>query len=106
MMHGFNVKLEKRWDRQTIAIWFWRPGDPVLVAQQADEPGLWKDVEVERGARFPVEPSLELPVDLFEQLVGEASDFFPPSAATDRHLKDAVEVRDRLLALVEKGVTS
>lgn len=100
-MHGFMAKVEKRWDRNTVEIWFYRPGQPVLVAQQGKEPGTWKNVEVDRDSKFPVEPSLELPVDLYEQLIEAGSDFFPPSAATDRHLKDAVEVRDRLLSLVE-----
>ncbi len=104
-MENFQVRIEKRWDRATVQIYLFRPtstGEKTVVARPTGKPGIWRNEEVELGAK--TEPSLELPLTVFEQIIEEASDFFPPSAATDRHLSDTVAVRDRLLALVE-GLT-
>jgi len=52
-----------------------------------------------------VAPGEEMPryVRLFNE-VAEAivTELMPPPVATDRHLRDAIGVRDRLLTLVEK----
>lgn len=60
----------------------------------------WEELALH--AELP-EPTLELPTEAFEMLVAAGSDHLPPSSATDRHLYDAIGVRDRLLALVEQA---
>ena len=100
-MYGYKVKVEKRWWDQTVAIWFYCSNDGNITVLRRTKEGNWDREEVGRG-ELVAEPSLVLPADLFEQMIAAGSDFIPPSAATDRHLKDTIEVRDRLLTLVEK----
>jgi len=47
-------------------------------------------------------PSMTLTGDALEALLAEAEKVIPASHATERHLNDAISVRDKLLALVEK----
>lgn len=47
-------------------------------------------------------PSLLIPQPMMEALLREAQNFIPATDATTAHLKDAIEVRDRLLTMVEK----
>lgn len=49
------------------------------------------------GSAEAAEPSFVADRQTVEALVGAASDFLPPSQATDRHLADAIKVRDRLM---------
>lgn len=49
-----------------------------------------------------VQPSLVMGREMFEAILRAGSDIMPPDAGTERHLKDAIAVRDRLLAIVEK----
>lgn len=64
----------------------------------------------EDGFKWRIEPvyesalTFELPRDALPALIEAASDFLPPSAATDMHLKDAIDVRDRALSLIERLV--
>lgn len=46
-------------------------------------------------------PTLSLPHDVWDAIAKKAAGALPPSAATDRHLADAIAVRDRLLTMVE-----
>jgi len=57
----------------------------------------WEKLE-EAAASIP--PTLTLPGDVFKGLIAEGADILPPSAATERHLQDAIKVRDQLLALL------
>lgn len=43
------------------------------------------------------EPSVEIDEAVLKSIVAAASDQLPPTAATDRHLADAIAVRDRLM---------
>lgn len=49
------------------------------------------------------EPSFSVTPSVLEMIIAKAIDFKPPSSALQDHLKDAITVRDRLLAIVEKG---
>lgn len=75
------------------ARWIWRPDS------DAGE-GQWLAVDTVNERH---EPSLVLGVDVWEALASAAADALPPSAATDRHLADAIGVRDRLLVMAEQA---
>lgn len=63
--------------------------------------GAWRAEGYAAGA-LPAEPSLRLPVAFAELLAPELLEIARPSTAQGRHLDDAVAVRDRLLAMVER----
>lgn len=46
--------------------------------------------------------ALRLPREAVKSIVDAAMPGFPPSQTLDRHLQDAITVRDRLLKIVEK----
>lgn len=89
----------------------WRPGTDlidvwirqetfngaVLLRMKAESIWGWEKLEQTTG---PVSPTLTLPGDVFKALIAEGADILPPSAATERHLSDAIKVRDQLLALL------
>lgn len=50
------------------------------------------------------EPSFVVDRQVIEAIISAGSDFLPPSQATDRHLADAIGIRDRLLSLMERGI--
>lgn len=92
--------LERDWATLDWNIYFYEAhanGTRVLIVQ-ADGHG-W--MEVPLGGQMPV--SLKLPVESMEALLMEAEQHIPVSHATERHLKDTIAVRDRLLALVERA---
>lgn len=62
--------------------------------------GEW--VEVKQGSRM--EPSMILPDFMAEAFAAALADTIPPSSSMQRHLDDAVKVRDVLLDLVAKVV--
>lgn len=73
------------------------PGAPTAVLQ-AD--GTWEPIEENSVARDWL--GFRLPEGALDALMREYAKVAAPTPATERHLKDAIEVRDRLLALVEK----
>lgn len=63
-------------------------------------PDAWE--EVAAGASWSdIAPTLEAPTAVIAALATGIGDVLPPDRAMDRHLRDAVGVRDRLLAIVE-----
>lgn len=60
--------------------------------------------EVAPGASAPV--SLRLPEEVWVAMLAAGADVPAPSRAQHDHLADAVQVRDRLLTLVEAGFLS
>lgn len=99
-----KVRVESDWLRNAFDITIYRQvGDQGLieVLQLAGEPAgttpVW--VAIPRAERPPI--TLRLHEDALEGLMAAAGDHLPPSAATERHLADAVAVRDRVLGLVE-----
>lgn len=93
----------------------WRPGTDLIdiwirqetfngaVLLRMKEDGIWEWGKLEVAAA-PVLPTLTLPGDVFKALIAEGADILPPSAATERHLQDAIKVRDQLLALLIPSV--
>lgn len=72
-----------------------------VMAYTLGENGFWESHEIAAGSAMPV--FLHLPREAFKALMAAGADHLPPSAATDAALKDAREVRDRLLSLVEQA---
>ncbi len=74
-----------------------------LVLKGADESGeqRWEWQETEPMER--PDPTLSLPSHVFKALTASLNGVLPASEATERHLKDATDVRDRLLAMVENA---
>ena len=60
----------------------------------------WEDVD---SSAAEITPTVELPAGALEALIAEGEEHVPTTSATVDALKDAREVRDRLLALVEEG---
>ena len=98
-----KVRIEQAWTRDAVKVWFYTPlANGTTRVHRLVGHDQWEDVLVEANGLLP-DPSLVLPASALGALVAEAGDILPPSAATDRHLKDTIDVRDRLLSLVEKG---
>jgi hypothetical protein len=91
----------------------WRPGTDLIdvwirqetfngaVLLRMKPDGLWEWEKVEPAES--ISPTFTLPGDVFNALITEGADILPPSAATERHLADAIKVRDQLLALLIPG---
>lgn len=73
------------------------PGGPSSVLQ-AD--GEWKPIV--EGAMVQDWSGFRLPEGALDALIAEYQKIAAPHPATERHLSDAIEVRDRLLSLMEK----
>lgn len=93
-----NVRLERDWARMGYAVTFYER-DPLRVLRIDGDGWRWEEID---AAETP-SPTLFLPPDAMEALLGEAEKVIPASHATERHLSDAIAVRDRLLDLVESG---
>lgn len=75
------------------------PGAPTAYLKGTGE---WEAIE--ENARFPATPDfgIVLPEGALDAIVSKHLGVAAPTPATERHLTDAIMVRDRLLALVEK----
>jgi hypothetical protein len=76
-------------------------GGPMSVLR-AD--GSWEELTENRGAYNP-DPTgygILLPEGALDAIVAEHLKVAAPNQSTERHLEDAIGVRDRLLALVER----
>jgi hypothetical protein len=103
-----KCRLETSWALDAVQVFLYQEGglgQPTRVLHIIEVGGgavqpvyQWDDVD-ESGGYPP--PTLILPREAVEALAAAASDFAPPSEATERHLYDAIGTRDRLLALVE-----
>lgn len=102
-----EARIEHDWPSGGVKVWLYQRhgrGLDVFQYEKDAEGGFrWRVEPVYEAALLP-EPTFELPRDALPALIEAASDFLPPSAATDRHLKDAIEVRDRALSLIERLV--
>lgn len=97
-----NVRLERNWAYDGYDVTFYERDDGFRVLRFTDDGPRW--MPADPGGR--VEPSLRLPAETLHALLAEAEKVIPASHATERHLSDAISVRDRLLALVEDGWAS
>lgn len=96
-----EARIERNWPRRTVNVWLTQSHGAALQVLQHKGGGDWSYVNLSESEILPVEPTFELPDGAVEALVKAAGDFLPPSAAIERHLKDAIGVRDRMISLVE-----
>lgn len=103
-MPGLRVHVERRPMTDELDVYVFEPGENAArrLWRYYDD-GAWRVDEVPAEA-MPGEPSLRIPVAIAEVLAPELLEIARPSTAQGRHLDDAIAVRDRLLALVEKVV--
>lgn len=96
-----EARVNVQWHTRWLEIWLYerRGGhlDIIYPTSTIDA----KVVTVDLGDELPAEPSLYMSPEMVKALVTATSSVMPPSDATERHLKDAMVIRDRLLAIVE-----
>lgn len=97
-----RARIEREVLRDQFKVWLYIEGENTPSIMRFDgEQRLTVLEQVSEGAT--VEPTFTIPALALEALLREASGFVAATDATTRHLDDAVAVRDRLLALVERG---
>jgi hypothetical protein len=94
-----HVRLEPNFVNDSYRVWIYERS-PTRVMQRAAGGG-WRFDPFDESELPP--PTLELPEDALRALLEEAGKVLPATHATERHLQDAIAVRDRLLNLVESG---
>jgi hypothetical protein len=102
-----RVVIEENWATQGHRIWVIgraHPGAPTALLQ-APAPGdlgpRWETLYTAAATQQTTVPTIDLPAGALDALVAAARGVQAPHPATERHLDDAVAVRDRLLGLVE-----
>jgi hypothetical protein len=102
-----KVYLDRNWATTDVRIYVTQPaglGVSYLWQLKGDQ---WAREEIRNEVvNDDLGPTIAMPSEMLEAIVAAAHDILPPSAATDRHLKDAVAVRDRLLTLIERQPTA
>lgn len=63
--------------------------------------GTWQDIE--ESVSVPDDIGFRFPEGVLDAIVQEHLGVAAPQPATERHLTDAIAVRDRLLCLIEEG---
>jgi len=86
--------------KRAIAIWLYSYGD-MTTHYMVDNGYLVERSKVPHGSPLP-EPTLELEPHVLKAIVDEAMESVAPEPATVKHLKDAIEVRDKLLNMIVK----
>lgn len=96
-----RVHIERRPERETIDVWVYE-GDlrTDIIVGTPDGPYILQHGDGKRMTDLP--PTFSLPDTAAASLLEQLGDFLPPSSTMQRHLADSIDVRDRLLALVEK----
>ena len=93
--------IEHEWHTRWSKVWLYDKnlsGTVIYYPDKTHEPTM--DHIMEFGT-LPDEPSLYLSPEMLKALGEAAVETLPPSQAVDRHLKDSIEVRDRLLTIIE-----
>lgn len=104
MFHGgWQVHVEDEWERGTVAVWIYQRRDH--EATNFLGPDLDTVTRLELWEDRP-EPTMRMPLELAGPLAAALADVLPPDRAQGRHLDDAIQVRDRLLSLVESAAPS
>lgn len=98
-----RVVVKQRFEfRDRLDIWFCRFIDQNTTAiLSADLQEVKYNLDPRTSLR---EPSLSMSAYAAEMLFKELSGQLPPSSATDRHLKDTIEVRDKLLVMIDRVI--
>lgn len=94
-----EVQITERWEYRTVEITFYENRNGELYVAKFLKDSVIHMEPVPYGAVPP--PSIVLRQDAFHALAESVSRFVPAGEATSEHLRDAVEMRDRLLAMVE-----
>lgn len=100
-----RVEVERETPTQTVNIFVIDDrfdGGILVWTPLSPSPDDW--TQVAPGAQAPV--SLRLPEVVWVAMVAAGADVPMPSRAQHDHLADAIDVRDRLLTLVEAGYLS
>jgi hypothetical protein len=102
-VNGIEVRIEHEWYRG-------RGGEKRLIVLGSAYPGAPRGWLKADGTWEPLKEAMTQPTDIgfllppgvLEAIVAAAGDV-APEPATERHLQDAITVRDRLLTLAEKA---
>lgn len=93
-----KIKVVEQWHLDELWVYHYRnvrePGTCEVMVN-----GQWEHRA--EGASLG-EPTFRLKSETAGLLAEALSDHLPPSAATSKHLADAISVRDRLLSIVEQ----
>lgn len=87
-----------------LALWVYehRPGEGKFFWTYNLAEDTWEQVRLVEGMSDETpRPTFTVPYNLVAPLVAALTDYRPPDQAMQRHLDDTVQVRDRLLTLVE-----
>lgn len=90
-----KVKIEHDWATLNVKVYLYEASEAGPTRQAILDRYGWNMVEVEPGRR--PEPSLVIPEDWLRTLIAEGSGLLPIDRAGERHLDDAIKVRDRIL---------
>ena len=98
-----KAKIIREWHTDEVKVWLYdNTLSGELCIYKVSEDGRLIGKTMSKGAILPEDWCMRLPPDAIKALVDASLPEFPPSDATARHLQDAITVRDRLLAIVEK----
>jgi hypothetical protein len=101
-----RVHIERDWSADRVRVYVARSGaagDLRNLTIPPDGVGWLVEEVLEPGTRTSdIRPLLEIPVDVFEAIIAAGADVLPPDRTQAAHLADAIGVRDRLLALIER----
>jgi hypothetical protein len=102
-----EVRVERSFLHFGVDVWLYdrTPDGGAWVWRQKLTPGgmfEWQRTPIRNGEI--AEPSFRLPDGFAGPLAAALAEVEPPNTSMDRHLRDAVATRDRLLTLVEHVV--
>lgn len=97
-MSRVDIHLERNWASQSVTVYA-RVGSHLLTVPA---PGKLDHVPIDESAAQPDAFLIELPDYVLAAIVAAGQDLLPPGRAQANHLADAINVRDRLLTLVER----
>lgn len=98
-----KVRVEQDWSRRQVKIWFFEDmGGEELKLWRWDHAFGWKYETLVAVNAVDIYPSLVLPDLMARVLIPELTGLMPPNESMHEHLKDTIQVRDRLLTLVER----
>lgn len=105
-----EARLELEWMRDSWNVWIFDRGARGVRRVYADdgEGRFSPEYEISENAAGPVPPTLVLPTEFLRAIVtagNEEAGLLPPDRAMAAHLGDARDVRDRLLGMMERGVS-